>query len=1051
MTKRFTKLFRSNKSPVSTRRKKKNADRKPLVETLERRAMMAGDTYFAEDFQLLKNGNTLPAPIGEYDTSVARFRQSPGSGTAKIESDGQRYLGYNRNKRLRLTGNSSGTLPRVYLRSGENAVEDSGRFQFEYRKQSGAAFRVKFGEANSNTANALSESRSIVKVDFLDNDRIRIYQPNGGSVVSQQFASNKAHVVWFNFTPATSGNPKFTMFVDGEQVRVNGNGNGNGSFDFFRRRGKVNAMQFDVRSSNSSHVYIDNLVLHNDAAAKNFFVDGDHPQAQDIGGRTGLQGKSTDRPFKTADYAFGQLRKGDTLFMDGTKFTNGAKGYVYRTDVNNNGPKPSTGTLITSISGEPTKPIRIRGWRGVPTVNSMFQPGSQWKQVTNSDLAPGDSIPNGANIWYYESQKAVQSGKGLVFKQVSHNDNGKHIPMTLMMPNKETKKAEIDGKVKHLRGSWQWTRTFNGSKGRVYVRIPNGANPRSGSGADVQVSGSQATFDVRENQEHVSIEDLAVRGGYYGIRTAGEHTSIKRVKVENTFADAIKGNTKVFGNNSSVGVNSPADGERPHHGLIVDSLIKYFGESGIDITGASFWSIVENTIKFDVNNRLGLQTIGISEGEVTNILADFHVPGGDNGDNVANGPQGNGIMIKGGGTDVQVIRNTLDSFSYARQGIITVGGSTNADQGFETIDMILKGNTIRNIRNGSNKPGGEYAIVVTDSLNATIENNTVKDSIFKRSIVQFQKGQQAASGTNRLRNNNFYQNLQIKDDNGTATTRYLYRESGTNGMKGTEFKDNKIPTGWRYLVGGSNRTYNNFRIYAQSKSWLSVNDLLQLEVSGNEMVNSRAASISDQDLQAVVTEATSRWQSSGVDTSALEGVSVTVGDLDGTVLGVASSSSVVIDTNAAGHGWYLDDDLTTDSEFDGHGPEGVDLLTTVMHELGHVLGFGHTDRHGDLMSETLGLAERFKPDRFKSPQLSVEAVGVANSLTPESVDRSIDLLLEEDALIDLMEIDNTPLQAVSYRIDKHGRRSTQPASTNRNDESEETPESDLSLLGNLLV
>ena len=1038
MTKRFTQLFRSNKSPVSTRRKKKKADRKPLVETLERRAMMAGDTYFAEDFQLLKNGNTLPAPIGEYDTSVARFRQTNGSGNSKIESDGNRYLGYNRNKRLTLKGGSSGTSPRAYLRSGENAVEDSGRFQFEYRKQSGGSFRVRFGQANSASSNSLSESNSIVKVEFLTDDRIRIYRPNGGSVVSQPIAANdKTHVVWFDFTPGTSGTRKFKMFVDGERVTANGQS----SFDFFRKKGKVDAMQFEGKSTSSKHVYIDNLVLHNDAAAKNFFVDGDHPQAQDIGGRTGLQGKSTDRPFKTADYAFGQLRKGDTLFMDGTKFTSGAKGYVYRTDVNNNGPKPSTGTLVDGQAGNRFRPVRIKGWRGVPTINSMYQPKSsndEWVKVTSDNLRPGNSLPSGANIWYFESQKSVSDGKGLAFRHASHKVGGTHIPMTLMMPNNETKSPKKDGKVQHLRGSWQWTRTFEGKKGRIYVRIPQGASPY-GSGADVQISGSLGTLDVRHDQHHVNIEDLAVRGGYYGIRTAGDFTSVKRTKVENTFSDGIKGNTRFVTPNNSTET-------RPGDGKVIDSLVKYFGESGIDITGGSRWVIVENTIKFDINNRLGLQTPGITQTQIDNILGDF--PSGS--DNVANGPQGNGIMIKGVGSNTFVIRNTLDTFKYARQGVITVGGSTNADPGFETINMQLKGNTIKNVKNG-NKPGGEYAIVVTDSLNATIENNTVKDSIFKRSIVQFQKGQQAASGTNRLRNNNFYQNLQIKDDNGNATTRYLYRESGTNGMKGTEFKDNKIPTGWRYLVGGSNRSYNNFRTYAQSKSWLSVNDLLQLEVLSNEIVDSRAASISDQDLQAVVTEATSRWQSSGVDTSALEGVSVTVGDLDGTVLGVASSSSVVIDTNAAGHGWYLDDDLTTDSEFDGHGPEGVDLLTTVMHELGHVLGFGHTDRHGDLMSETLGLAERFKPDRFKSPQLSVEAVGVANSLTPESVDRSIDLLLEEDALIDLMEIDNTPLQAVSYRIDKHGRRSTQPASTNRNDESEETPESDLSLLGNLLV
>jgi len=52
-------------------------------------------------------------------------------------------------------------------------------------------------------------------------------------------------------------------------------------------------------------------------------------------------------------------------------------------------------------------------------------------------------------------------------------------------------------------------------------------------------------------------------------------------------------------------------------------------------------------------------------------------------------------------------------------------------------------------------------------------------------------------------------------------------------------------------------------------------------------------------------------------------------------------SSVHVDDNAGGYGWSLD----TARGLAG----GVDLLTVVMHEFGHVLGLDHDD-HDGLMS-----------------------------------------------------------------------------------------------------
>jgi hypothetical protein len=80
-----------------------------------------------------------------------------------------------------------------------------------------------------------------------------------------------------------------------------------------------------------------------------------------------------------------------------------------------------------------------------------------------------------------------------------------------------------------------------------------------------------------------------------------------------------------------------------------------------------------------------------------------------------------------------------------------------------------------------------------------------------------------------------------------------------------------------------------------------------------------------------------------------------VADLPGNVLGrVVGGTRIVIDVNAVGRGWFVDASASEDSEFTRRprtdeltarrgtaARDRVDLLTAVMHELGHVLGEDH--------------------------------------------------------------------------------------------------------------
>ncbi len=122
-----------------------------------------------------------------------------------------------------------------------------------------------------------------------------------------------------------------------------------------------------------------------------------------------------------------------------------------------------------------------------------------------------------------------------------------------------------------------------------------------------------------------------------------------------------------------------------------------------------------------------------------------------------------------------------------------------------------------------------------------------------------------------------------------------------------------------------------------------------------------AATLTAADVQPLLPQALARWQASGADTSALAGLSVRIADLGGTTLGMVSGNTIWLDDDAAGWGWFVDPTPWDDREFTTPGDQGeqnrMDLLSVLMHEIGHVLGHDHDDG-GGVMNETLAAGER---------------------------------------------------------------------------------------------
>ena len=113
-------------------------------------------------------------------------------------------------------------------------------------------------------------------------------------------------------------------------------------------------------------------------------------------------------------------------------------------------------------------------------------------------------------------------------------------------------------------------------------------------------------------------------------------------------------------------------------------------------------------------------------------------------------------------------------------------------------------------------------------------------------------------------------------------------------------------------------------------------------------------------LSATVVEATARWQASGLlserQLAALATVETTIADLSGAQLGLASPGAgrIWIDRDGAGRGWHTPGQPSSLIPQ----PSSFDLLTAVMHELGHIAGYDHEDEiAGDLMKATLRAGE----------------------------------------------------------------------------------------------
>ena len=164
------------------------------------------------------------------------------------------------------------------------------------------------------------------------------------------------------------------------------------------------------------------------------------------------------------------------------------------------------------------------------------------------------------------------------------------------------------------------------------------------------------------------------------------------------------------------------------------------------------------------------------------------------------------------------------------------------------------------------------------------------------------------------------------DDVGVKRNNAYYLDANGNGA-------------WNGLAGGDlEYVYGLASDQPLPANWRPVSALMA--AGGSASASGDAAPLTADELAPILQQAIILWAKTGLTSSQLQtlgSVQVGIVDLPGAQLGQSLGGTILIDRDAAGYGWFVD------SESEIPDPEAMDLLSAVLHELGHELGLDHDD------------------------------------------------------------------------------------------------------------
>jgi hypothetical protein len=208
--------------------------------------------------------------------------------------------------------------------------------------------------------------------------------------------------------------------------------------------------------------------------------------------------------------------------------------------------------------------------------------------------------------------------------------------------------------------------------------------------------------------------------------------------------------------------------------------------------------------------------------------------------------------------------------------------------------------------------------------------------------------------------------------NGTAVGGYVYNAPVTDGYFGL-------------LSAKGASSFDTVTVKTDDAAFSAPGSPLMASAASLNPDGLETSVLSSEQLAPIVEEAISRWiEYAKLDSSVqsmLKAVTFTIVDLSGLTLGKTIGNTILIDAFAAGYGWFIDQTPSDDAEFakglasnliaptTSAAYGDMDLLTVVMHEMGHILGLADVDSYG-VMSGTLATGIRRIESRLNQTALA---------------------------------------------------------------------------------
>ena len=171
------------------------------------------------------------------------------------------------------------------------------------------------------------------------------------------------------------------------------------------------------------------------------------------------------------------------------------------------------------------------------------------------------------------------------------------------------------------------------------------------------------------------------------------------------------------------------------------------------------------------------------------------------------------------------------------------------------------------------------------------------------------------------------------DDVGVKRNNIYYLDANGNGVfNGATGGD------LEYLYGLIQRS-------AAAAKWRPVGALMA--AGGQASSSGEAAPLTTAELAPILQQAIILWANTGLGSSQLQtlsSVQVVIADLPVHSWANRLGGTILIDRDAAGYGWFVDlESEISNPKSEIPDSQSMDLLSAVLHELGHELGFDHDD------------------------------------------------------------------------------------------------------------